>query len=127
MVSFGQGLPDVLPTKKPLDESVPHAPIRPQVLSESEKVLAVSNALRYFPKEWHQELAGEFLSELENYGHIYMYRFRPDYEMYARPISEYEANTPEAAAMMLMIQNNLDPRVAQFPHELVTYLSLIHI
>ena len=121
MVSFGQGLPNVLPTKKPFDESVPHAPIRPQVLSESEKVLAVSNALRYFPKEWHEELADEFLSELENYGHIYMYRFRPDYDMYARPIAEYEANTPEAAAMMLMIQNNLDPRVAQFPHELVTY------
>ena len=90
-------------------------------MSESEKVLAVSNALRYFPKDWHQELAEEFLTELEKYGHIYMYRFRPDYEMYARPISEYEANTPQAAAMMLMIQNNLDPRVAQFPHELVTY------
>ena len=121
MVNFGQGLPEVLPNKKPLDATVAHAPIRPQVLSESEKVLAVSNALRYFPKDWHRELADEFLSELENYGHIYMYRFRPDYEMYARPISEYEANTPEAAAMMLMIQNNLDPRVAQFPHELVTY------
>ena len=121
MVNFGQGLPKALPTKKPLDESVPHAPIRPQVLSESEKVLAVSNALRYFPKEWHQELSDEFLTELEEYGHIYMYRFRPDYDMYARPISEYEAKTPEAAAMMLMIQNNLDPRVAQFPHELVTY------
>ena len=121
MVNFGQGLPEVLPNKKPLDVTVAHAPIRPQVLSESEKVLAVSNALRYFPKDWHRELADEFLTELENYGHIYMYRFRPDYEMYARPISEYEANTPEAAAMMLMIQNNLDPRVAQFPHELVTY------
>jgi len=121
MVNFGQGLPKVLPDKKSLDKTVPHAPIRPQVLSESEKVLAVTNALRYFPKDWHQELADEFLSELESYGHIYMYRFRPDYEMYARPIAEYEANTPEAAAMMLMIQNNLDPRVAQFPHELVTY------
>ena len=121
MVDFGQGIPKVLPDKKSLDKTVPHAPIRPQVLSESEKVLAVTNALRYFPKDWHQELADEFLSELESYGHIYMYRFRPDYEMYARPISEYEANTPEAAAMMLMIQNNLDPRVAQFPHELVTY------
>ena len=118
---YKRQLPEVLPNKKPLDATVPHAPIRPQVLSESEKVLAVSNALRYFPKEWHQELADEFLSELENYGHIYMYRFRPDYEMYARPIAEYEANTPQAAAMMLMIQNNLDPRVAQFPHELVTY------
>ena len=121
MVNFGEGLPKALPNKKPLDETVPHAPIRPQVLSESEKVLAVSNALRYFPTDWHQELSDEFLTELEEYGHIYMYRFRPDYDMYARPISEYEAKTPEAAAMMLMIQNNLDPRVAQFPHELVTY------
>ena len=90
-------------------------------MSEAEKILAVSNALRYFPKDWHKELAQEFLLELEEYGHIYMYRFRPDYEMYARPISEYEAKTPEAASMMLMIQNNLDPQVAQFPHELVTY------
>ncbi len=121
MENFGQGLPKELPKKKYLDETVPHAPIRPQVLSESEKVLAVSNALRYFPKDWHQVLAEEFLTELERYGHIYMYRFRPDYEMYARPIYEYEAKTREAAAMMLMIQNNLDPRVAQFPHELVTY------
>ena len=121
MIDFGQGIPKVLPNKKPLDKTVPHAPIRPQVLSESEKVLAVSNALRYFPKDWHQELAEEFLAELEEYGHIYMYRFRPDYEMYARSISEYQAKTPQAAAMMLMIQNNLDPRVAQFPHELVTY------
>ena len=121
MVDFGQGIPNILPDKKPLDETVSHAPIRPQVLSEAEKILAISNALRYFPKDWHKELAQEFLLELEEYGHIYMYRFRPDYEMYARPISEYEAQTPEAASMMLMIQNNLDPRVAQFPHELVTY------
>ena len=121
MVNFGQGIPNILPNKKPMDETVSHAPIRPQVLSEAEKILAVSNALRYFPKDWHKELAQEFLLELEEYGHIYMYRFRPDYEMYARPISEYEAKTPEAASMMLMIQNNLDPQVAQFPHELVTY------
>ena len=121
MVDFGQGIPNILPNKKPLDETVSHAPIRPQVLSEAEKILAVSNALRYFPKDWHKELAQEFLLELEEYGHIYMYRFRPDYEMYARPISEYEAKTPQAASMMLMIQNNLDPQVAQFPHELVTY------
>ena len=121
MVDFGQGIPKVLPNKKTLDETVSHAPIRPQVLSEAEKILAVSNALRYFPKDWHKELGKEFLLELEEYGHIYMYRFRPDYEMYARPISEYDAKTPEAASMMLMIQNNLDPRVAQFPHELVTY------
>ena len=121
MVDFGQGIPNILPNKKPLDETVSHAPIRPQVLSEEEKILAISNALRYFPKDWHKELAQEFLLELEEYGHIYMYRFRPDYEMYARPISEYQAKTPEAASMMLMIQNNLDPQVAQFPHELVTY------
>tara|TARA_B100001175_G_scaffold228078_1_gene194720 strand:- start:26099 stop:28114 length:2016 start_codon:yes stop_codon:yes gene_type:complete len=121
MVDFGQGIPNILPNKKPLDETVSHAPIRPQVLSEEEKILAISNALRYFPKDWHKELAQEFLLELEEYGHIYMYRFRPDYEMYARPISEYDAKTPEAASMMLMIQNNLDPQVAQFPHELVTY------
>ena len=121
MVNFGQGIPKVLPNKKTLDETVSHAPIRPQVLSEAEKILSVSNALRYFPKDWHKELGKEFLLELEEYGHIYMYRFRPDYEMYARPISEYDAKTPEAASMMLMIQNNLDPRVAQFPHELVTY------
>ena len=121
MVDFGQGIPNILPNKKPLDETVSHAPIRPQVLSEEEKILAISNALRYFPKDWHKELAQEFLLELEEYGHIYMYRFRPDYEMYARPISEYEAKTPQAASMMLMIQNNLDPQEAQFPHELVTY------
>ena len=121
MIDFGQGIPNELPPPKPIDKSVSHAPIRPQILNESEKKLALSNALRYFPKEWHNTLAIEFLEELEEYGHIYMYRFRPEYDMYARPISEYKANTPEAAAMMLMIQNNLDPEVAQFPHELVTY------
>tara|TARA_X000000368_G_scaffold154553_1_gene121810 strand:+ start:4776 stop:6791 length:2016 start_codon:yes stop_codon:yes gene_type:complete len=121
MIDFGEGIPKVLPNKKPLDKTVSHAPIRPQVLNESERILAVSNALRYFPTDWHEELAAEFISELDEYGHIYMYRFRPDYEIYARPISEYETKTPEAASMMLMIQNNLDPRVAQFPHELVTY------
>ena len=121
MINFGQGIPNELPPPKPIDMSVSHAPIRPQILKESEKKLALSNALRYFPKEWHNKLAVEFLEELEEYGHIYMYRFRPEYDMYARPISEYKANTPEAAAMMLMIQNNLDPEVAQFPHELVTY------
>ena len=121
MIDFGQGIPNELPLPKPIDKSVSHAPVRPQILNESEKKLALSNALRYFPKEWHNKLAVEFLEELEEYGHIYMYRFRPEYDMYARPISEYKANTPEAAAMMLMIQNNLDPEVAQFPHELVTY------
>ena len=121
MLDLSQGIPAVLPERKILDSSVSHAPIRPQILNDSEKLLAVSNALRYFPSDWHEELASEFLTELNEFGHIYMYRFRPDYQMYARPISEYRANTPEAAAMMLMIQNNLDPEVAQFPHELVTY------
>jgi len=121
MLDLSQGIPAVLPERKTIDSSVSHAPIRPQILNDSEKLLAVSNALRYFPSDWHEELASEFLTELNEFGHIYMYRFRPDYQMYARPISEYRANTPEAAAMMLMIQNNLDPEVAQFPHELVTY------
>ena len=121
MLDLSQGIPAVLPERKILDSSVSHAPIRPQILDDSEKLLAVSNALRYFPSDWHEELASEFLTELNEFVHIYMYRFRPDYQMYARPISEYRANTPEAAAMMLMIQNNLDPEVAQFPHELVTY------
>ena len=121
MLDLSQGIPAVLPERKILDSSVSHAPIRPQILNDSDKLLAVSNALRYFPSDWHEELASEFLTELNEFVHIYMYRFRPDYQMYARPISEYRANTPEAAAMMLMIQNNLDPEVAQFPHELVTY------
>ena len=121
MLDLSQGIPAILPERKTIDSSVSHAPIRPQILNDSEKLLAVSNALRYFPSDWHEELASEFLTELNEFGHIYMYRFRPDYQMYARPISEYRANTPEAAAMMLMIQNNLDPEVAQFPHELVTY------
>jgi len=90
-------------------------------LDDAGKRLAIENSLRYFPSEWHEELATEFLHELENLGHIYMHRFRPDYDMYARPISEYEAQSDSAAAIMLMIQNNLDPEVAQFPHELVTY------
>ena len=115
------GIPADLPPSKPLDHSVPHAPSRPQVLDNSEMRLAIQNALRYFPTEWHEELAPEFLNELVQFGHIYMHRFRPDYEMYARHISEYGAETESAAAMMLMIQNNLDPDVAQYPHELVTY------
>jgi urocanate hydratase len=86
-----------------------------------EKKLAVRNALRYFPKAWHAELAKEFFEELQEYGRIYMYRFMPDYKMYARPISEYPAQTQQAAAIMLMIQNNLDPAVAQHPQELITY------
>ena len=115
------GIPSVLPDPKPIDDSVPHAPVRPQILSVSEKKLALLNALRYFPKAWHAELAPEFLIELEELGHIYMHRFRPDYDMYARPINEYPHKCQSAASIMLMIQNNLDPEVAQFPHELVTY------
>ena len=121
MIDYSVGIPAELPPSKPLDHSVPHAPSRPQVLDNSEMRLAIQNALRYFPTEWHEVLAPEFLNELVQFGHIYMHRFRPDYEMYARHISEYGAETESAAAMMLMIQNNLDPDVAQYPHELVTY------
>ncbi len=116
-----QGIPKELPKPKPYDPNVNHAPKRRDILSKEEKKLAVKNALRYFPKEWHKELAPEFARELREYGHIYMYRFRPDYEMYARPIDWYPAKTKEGAAIMLMIQNNLDPKVAQHPHELITY------
>jgi urocanate hydratase len=115
------GIPATLPAKKPIDPSVSHAPKRKDILSMEEKKLAVRNALRYFPKDWHAELAGEFYAELQEYGRIYMYRFRPDYPLYARSISEYPAKSTQAAAIMLMIQNNLDPAVAQHPHELITY------
>ncbi|GAB4500224.1 MAG: urocanate hydratase [Saprospiraceae bacterium] len=117
------GIPAQLPPKKELDPTVSHAPRRviEGVLSENERVLAVKNALRYFPTEWHRELAAEFAEELERYGRIYMYRFRPDYAMYARPIGEYPHKSQQAAAIMLMIQNNLDPKVAKHPHELITY------
>ena len=115
------GIPDVLPEPKPWDPTVNHAPKRKDILSEEEKVLALKNALRYFPAKHHAVLAPEFARELRDYGRIYMYRFRPDYEMYARPIDEYPARSKQAAAIMAMIQNNLDPRVAQHPHELITY------
>ena len=115
------GIPNELPPTNEVDTSVPHAPKRPQVLDENERRLAIENSLRYFPKEWHNVLATEFLDELDRLGHIYMHRFRPDYEMYARPISEYKCNSKKAASIMLMIQNNLDPKVAQYPHELITY------
>ena len=118
--SFG-GIPNELPPIREMDNSVPHAPKRPQVLDENERRLAIENSLRYFPKDWHHVLAPEFLDELNRLGHIYMHRFRPDYEMYARPISEYLSNTNKASSIMLMIQNNLDPKVAQYPHELITY------
>ncbi|WP_026954470.1 urocanate hydratase [Algoriphagus vanfongensis] len=116
-----QGISANLPAKKSRNLEVSHAPKRQDILSKEEKKLALANALRYFPKEWHQELAVEFAEELKEYGRIYMYRFQPEYEMYARPISEYPAKSSQAAAIMLMIQNNLDPAVAQHPDELITY------
>lgn len=116
-----QGIPNELPKAKPLDSSVSHAPIRKKILNNDERKLAIKNALRYFPAKWHHELAAEFASELDTYGRIYMYRFMPDYEMYARPIDEYPAKTNQAKAIMHMIQNNLNPAVAQHPHELITY------
>jgi len=116
-----EGIPSQLPLAKPYDLETSHAPKRKEILSNEEKQLALRNALRYFPNEWHAELAAEFAQELKTYGRIYMYRFRPDYEMYARPISEYPGQTEQAKAIMLMIQNNLDPKVAQHPHELITY------
>lgn len=116
-----QGIPAVLPPKKDRNPAISHAPKRKDMLSPEEKKLALINALRYFPKEWHSELAIEFLEELKEYGRIYMYRFMPDYPLYARPISEYPAKSKQAAAIMLMIQNNLDPAVAQHPEELITY------
>ena len=115
------GIPKILPPKKELNSGISRAPKRKQILSIEEKKLALRNALRYFPSNWHKELAKEFLEELNEYGRIYMYRFMPDYEMYARSIHKYPANTAQAAGIMLMIQNNLDPSVAQHPYELITY------
>ncbi|MBR5778788.1 MAG: urocanate hydratase [Bacteroidales bacterium] len=116
-----QGIPANLPEPQPWDDSVNHAPKRKDILTKAEKELAVRNALRYFDPKFHSVLAPEFAEELNKYGRIYMYRFRPTYKMYARPIEEYPAKCRQAAAIMLMIQNNLDPAVAQHPHELITY------
>jgi urocanate hydratase len=116
-----QGIPEELPEPKPYDESLNHAPRRRDVLSHADKKLAVRNALRYFPSAHHAVLAREFYDELKRYGRIYMYRFRPDYEMHARSLEAYPYATIQAGAIMLMIQNNLDPAVAQHPHELITY------
>ena len=115
------GIPEILPSSMPIDNSVSHAPVRKDILNPEEKKLALRNALRYFDAKHHAVLAPEFAEELKKFGRIYMYRFRPEYKMYARPISEYPANSKQAAAIMLMIQNNLDPAVAQHPHELITY------
>jgi len=116
-----QGIPDELPPKANYDHSVSHAPKRKDILSIAEKKLAIKNALRYFAQRFHEELAQEFYDELVQYGRIYMYRFMPSYPMRARAIDEYPAQCKQAAAIMLMIQNNLDPAVAQHPHELITY------
>jgi urocanate hydratase len=116
-----QGIPSVLPPRKAYESVINHAPKRKQILSKEETRLALENALRYFSKDLHAELAPEFLQELKDFGRIYMYRFRPDYTMYARPIEEYPGKSLQAKAIMLMIQNNLDYAVAQHPHELITY------
>ncbi len=115
------GIPARLPAPKPYDPEINHAPRRKEILTAEERVLALRNALRYFPEEQHEELAREFAAELKHYGRIYMYRLRPDYPMHARPIGDYPARSRQAAAIMMMIQNNLDPAVAQHPHELITY------
>ena len=116
-----EGIPDVLPLQRAYEDSVNHAPRRKEILSELERELALRNALRYFDVKHHKLLLPEFAEELKTYGRIYMYRFRPSYEMYARPISEYPGKCEQAKSIMLMIQNNLDPAVAQHPHELITY------
>ncbi len=116
-----QGIPSALPEPKPYSSDANRAPKRKDILSADEKQLAIRNALRYFPKEWHKELAAEFAAELKQFGRIYMYRFKPNYELKARSISDYPAKCEQAAAIMLMIDNNLDPAVAQHPEELITY------
>lgn len=115
------GIPKEIPAKKEYDPTINHAPNRKEILSKEEKALALRNALRYFPKAQHAELAKEFAEELKTYGRIYMYRYRPDYKMYARPIDEYPGKSNQAKSIMAMIQNNLDYAVAQHPHELITY------
>jgi urocanate hydratase len=119
--AIAEGIPTKLPTKQVYDQTINHAPKRKDILSREEKKLALRNALRYFPKDQHAELAAEFIEELETYGRIYMYRFRPDYTMFARPITDYPGKSEQAKGIMLMIQNNLDYAVAQHPHELITY------
>jgi len=115
------GIPNRLPEAKPYPINANRAPKRKDILNSDEKKLAIRNALRYFPSEWHEILAEEFLVELNDYGRIYMHRFKPDYKIYARPLSEYPSVSKQAASIMLMIQNNLDPAVAQHPNELITY------
>lgn len=121
MADIRAGIPNILPDPQPYDHTVNHAPKRKDILTSEEKKLALRNALRYFPKKFHATLAPEFLDELKTYGRIYMYRFRPTYDMHARHIDEYPHKCKQAAAIMMMIQNNLDRAVAQHPHELITY------
>lgn len=121
MADIRSGIPNTLPDPQPYDHTVNHAPKRKDILTSEEKKLALRNALRYFPKKFHATLAPEFLDELKTYGRIYMYRFRPTYDMHARHIDEYPHKCKQAAAIMMMIQNNLDRAVAQHPHELITY------
>ena len=116
-----EGIPDQLPDPKPYDPDVNHAPKRKEILTDYEKELALRNALRYFPSELHSSLLPEFAEELEAYGRIYIYRYRPKHKIFARGISEYPGKSEQAKAIMLMIQNNLDHAVAQHPHELITY------
>lgn len=116
-----QGVPAQIPAKKAYESDINHAPKRKAILSDDEKKLAVRNALRYFPKEQHAELAKDFADELNQYGRIYMHRYRPDYKLFARSIDQYPGKSLQAKAIMLMIQNNLDYAVAQHPHELITY------
>ncbi len=115
------GIPHSIPEARPYEKNINHAPNRKDILSKEEKQLALKNALRYFPESQHEVLAKEFAEELKNYGRIYMYRYRPHYKMYARPISDYPGNSEQAKSIMVMIQNNLDYAVAQHPHELITY------
>ena len=119
--SILQGIPAILPALRSFDFSLNHAPKRKAILNKAEKKLALKNALRYFDKKHHEVLAPEFAKELQDYGRIYMYRFRPEYKIFARKISDYPHKTKQAAAIMLMLSNNLDYAVAQHPHELITY------
>ena len=116
-----QGIPLELPPVKSYPADANRAPRRKNILTPEEKKLAIRNALRYFPQKWHEVLAAEFANELNIFGRIYMYRFKPDYKIYARPLEEYPAKSKQAAAIMLMIHNNLDNAVAQHPEELITY------
>src|SRR5690606_40485683 len=116
-----QGIPNQLPEQKPYDSQVNHAPKRKDILSPEEKKLALKNALRYFDTALHPQLLPEFKEELDHYGRIYMYRYKPSYPIYARDIDQYPAQSKHAAAIMLMIMNNLNPKVAQHPDELITY------